>query len=151
VESLAVGVSCLGPWSSFVQVSLAVIMSLRIVEIIQVSINVTVFDASRGRADEGVASRIRMLTLAGINFVELLLCFGTIYACNYQKLAHAGTPVTAYYFSIITQLTVGYGDVYPTGWLRLVAAAQGLFGTLFLVFAVARMVASFPPLREYTD
>ena len=54
--------------------------------------------------DEVVATIPRMLVLAGINFVELLLCFGVIYAINYQRLVGAGKPITGIYLSIITQL-----------------------------------------------
>ena len=72
----------------------------------------------------------RTLVLGGINYVELSFCFGVIYALNYQSLQMASRPITAFYFSIITQLTIGYGDVSPKGWMRLVAATQGLIGAL---------------------
>ncbi|MBI4930144.1 MAG: two pore domain potassium channel family protein [Bacteroidetes bacterium] len=44
----------------------------------------------------------------------------------------------AFYFSAITYLTVGYGDFYPTGFLRMVAATEAFIG-LFLMsyFTVA--------------
>jgi len=61
------------------------------------------------------------------------------------ELQKPGTqPVTAFYFSIITQLTIGYGDVYATGWLRIIAAAQGLIGALFVIVVLGRAVLSPP-------
>jgi hypothetical protein len=98
---------------------------------------------------KNVVDPVRTLVLAAINYVELMLWFGLIYALNYQSLvdqslgdhsAPAG-PITAFYFSIITQLTIGYGDVYATGWLRIVAAAQGLIGALFVIAVLGRAVS----------
>jgi hypothetical protein len=143
--------SCLWPLPFHVSLVFAVIGFLRIFEIVQVAVNVTLFDPLSGRPDERVASRARMVTLAGVNFIELLLCFGLIYANDYQRLAHAGRPLTAFYFSVITQLTIGYGDVYPTGWLRVVAATQGLVGLLFVLLVFGRFIASLRPIKGILD
>jgi hypothetical protein len=88
-----------------------------------------------------VISAVRTLTLAAINYVQLMLWFGLVYALNYQLLHGAGQPVTAFYFSVITQLTIGYGDVYAMGWLRIIAAAQGLIGALFVIVVLGRAVS----------
>lgn len=48
------------------------------------------------------------------------------------------------YFSVVTQTTVGYGDLTPaTGAARAFAAAQGLMGQLYLVSVVAVVVGNF--------
>ncbi len=146
-ELFAVSTVCLGLWQKWFVCIIAVLIGSRIIEIIQVTVNATLFDALSGRPDERVASRARMLVLAAVNFIELLLCFGVIYATDYLALRGAGRPVTAFYFSIITQLTIGYGDVYPTGWLRVVAAMQGLVGILFVILVFGRFMASLPQLR----
>jgi hypothetical protein len=146
-----VGISLLGPVSRFVSLLLTIVVSLRIVEIVQVTVNATLFDALSGRPDERVASRVRMLVLAGVNFMELWLCFGVIYATHYLRLRGAGRPVTAFYLSIITQLTIGYGDVYPTGWLRLVAAIQGITGLLFVILVFGRFITSLPRVSGIFD
>jgi hypothetical protein len=36
------------------------------------------------------------------------------------------------YFSAVTYTTIGFGDIYPTGGLRLVAGAEGLIGLLMI-------------------
>jgi hypothetical protein len=124
--------------ATFVEVA----VFLRILEIVQVTVNAALFDAISGRQDEKVASVPRSVTLAGINFLELIICFGIVYAGNFHSLQGAGQPVTAFYFSAITQFTIGYGDVHPTGWLRVVAALQGLFGFSFVVLVFARFLPS---------
>ena len=70
-----------------------------------------------------------------------------IYALNYQCLNGAFRPITGFYFSFITQLTIGYGDVSPKGWLRLVVVLQGLIGFLFVVSVLVRAIAALPPVH----
>ncbi len=36
------------------------------------------------------------------------------------------------YFNMVTFTTLGYGDIQPTGWLKLVAASEGLVGVLLM-------------------
>lgn len=43
----------------------------------------------------------------------------------------------ACYFSIVTFTTLGYGDLSPTGAIRILAAVEGLFGAITLGFLVA--------------
>jgi len=38
------------------------------------------------------------------------------------------------YFSIVTLTTLGYGDLHPVGWWRLLAAFEAIFGALSGVF-----------------
>jgi hypothetical protein len=106
---------------------------IRIVEIVGRTVDVT-----------EVISPPRTLILAGINYVELALCFGVLYALNYQSLNGASRPITAFYFSIITQLTIGYGDVSSRGWLRLVVVVQGVLSALFVITVFARAIAALP-------
>jgi hypothetical protein len=132
---LAIGLAFLSPISqlSIVGWLFGVLAVLRIVEIMGRTIDVT-----------DVIDPARTLVLGGINYVELSFCFGVIYALNYQSLQMASRPITAFYVSIITQLTIGYGDVSPKGWMRLVAATQGLIGALFVISVFARAIAALP-------
>lgn len=147
VELGLVVLSLFGPWKGWVQSLVAAIVGCRIVEIVQVTVNATLFDALSGRPDDRVASRVRMIVLAGINFLELCLCFGVIYANAFTYLRGAGQAVTGYYLSIITQLTIGYGDVFPTCWLRVVAAVHGLASILFVILVFGRFIAALPQVR----
>jgi hypothetical protein len=48
----------------------------------------------------------------------------------------------ALYFSAITQLTIGFGDLKPmNGWGRALAVLQGLLGTTMVVLAIGRFVS----------
>jgi len=72
------------------------------------TMNTTLFDSMSGRADERVVSRARMIVLGAINYVELAVCFGLFYAMWWTGLHGAGQPVTAFSFSAVPQLTIGY-------------------------------------------
>jgi len=113
--------------------------SLRIADILQASINAVLFGKK-------VASPNRTLILAAINCFELGMCFGFISAAHLGHLFGASRAATGIYLSFITQLTIGYGDVYPTGWLRIVAVIQGLVAALFVILVLGRIVASIRPL-----
>lgn len=81
-----------------------------------------------------------------------LLCLVSLYALAYWKLgllkatwlAPGGSiPFkTALYFSVITFITVGYGDIRPTedGWAQLVAAAEGVMGYISMVLLTAMIL-----------
>ena len=129
------------------------LVGYRVFEILQATINMNIFDRLRtGVRPNYIVSITRTLLLNLINFLELVLCFGVIYAANLPALKYvASTDVKyaarqfdAYYFSAITQLTVGYGDLVPTGWLKAGAALQGLCGFLFTVLILGRFVSFLP-------
>jgi Ion channel len=122
-------------WLAFLVALVYLLAALRVSEII---VRTTTVDFTN------VISRQRSLILVAINYVELMLWFGLVYALNYHSLHGASRPVTAFYFSIITQLTIGYGDVYAMGWLRIIAAAQGLIGALFVIVVLGRAVSASP-------
>lgn len=134
----------------WVRLVFVISVSVRIVEIVQVTVNAVLFDALSGRADDLVGSRARMIVLAGVNFIELILCFGIIYASNYTKL-HTAIPAMSFYVSAMTQLSIGYSNVYPSEWLRLVATIQGLVGFVFVVLVFGRFVGSLRPMRGVSD
>jgi hypothetical protein len=47
------------------------------------------------------------------------------------------------YFSVITQTTIGYGDILPTGLGRLVVSLQALYGTIYLAIAMGLYLLRF--------
>ena len=92
-----------------------------------------------------IVSAKRSLTLGIVNFVELIMCFGCMYAAFADHISVTAPQVkdafVFCYFSCITQLTIGYGDVQPLGGLRLVTCAQGLIGLLLITMTIGRMIS----------
>ena len=57
-------------------------------------------------------------------------------------LADGRVPfATALYFSFVTALSIGYGDVVPTGLLRALAVAEGAFGLLLFGVLISKLVS----------
>ena len=139
----AINVTKIAGWTAWLQWAVLIVAALKILEIIRVTASVVLFD------EGAVASVQRTFILAAINFFELGLCYGLFYALHKDLLRggdHVGA-LTGFYFSFITQLTIGFGDVYPTGWLRIVAVIQGLTAALFVLLVFGKIVASLRPLQ----
>jgi hypothetical protein len=122
------------------------LMALRIIEILMKAFSVTIFDRFGRRADDSLVSAPRMVFLAFVSFGELAACFGTVYALDFHMLQGADEVITAYYFSLITQLTIGFGDVVPTGYLRLIVTIHGAVAVAFFTLVFARLMTALPAL-----
>ncbi|MDB5762391.1 MAG: ion channel family protein [Herminiimonas sp.] len=46
------------------------------------------------------------------------------------------------YFSVVTIATLGYGDLVPVGWSRLVASVETIFGLVFVGYAISQVVSA---------
>jgi len=62
----------------------------------------------------------------------------------------AGGRVLPYiYYSFVTLLAVGYGDVTPaTSETRILAVLEALFGQLFLAVLIGRLVSAYVSVRH---
>jgi hypothetical protein len=49
--------------------------------------------------------------------------------------------VTAIYFSFVTALSIGYGDVVPLGWFRLTSIIEGAAGLLIFGCVISKLVS----------
>lgn len=88
-------------------------------------------------------SRVSLFLLA-LEFLLLYLVIGTVFAFAYWNCCkwlpesiftfNKGDLCLpqAFYFSFITQLTIGYGDYVPMCYAQILAVAQGIFGVLFI-------------------
>jgi potassium channel LctB len=118
-----------------------VVSTLRIVNIMCWSLNSVL------KADNRVTSFKRSLILGMVNFLQLILSFACVYAAfpNLINITLLDTKIPSFgvflYFSAITQLTIGYGDVTPLSWMRSVAVFQGLSGLALLTVTIAHFVA----------
>lgn len=101
---------------------------------------VTLFDIFvLGIIDEPTVTPSHFLFRMMLIVVTLQTAFAGIYhwaATDTTYLARSGVPVTdfvdALYFSGVTLLTVGYGDIVPVGDFRFTAVAEVYGGTLFI-------------------
>ena len=83
------------------------------------------------------------------------MLFSVVYYLTNSQFASLGTVafsngnevryLDTLYFSAITFTTVGYGDVSPTGILKLVASLEGFLGILLV------LISSFVFSRNYSD
>lgn len=125
------------------------IATLRVADITQVVVNVAIFDrlGFSKQSTQAVEDVTRSLVLLVWNFFELMLWFGLAYLplCFLQS---NGSFWSRFYFSGVTQFTIGYGDLTPIGWARAVAVVQGGLGWILTVIVLARLIASLPCITE---
>jgi hypothetical protein len=126
---------------------MAALVAWRVVDIIQASANVALFDHFRVQHTHIVSDVTRSVVLALWNYAELALAFGVLYALNDHWFA-GSAPFNAYYFSAVTQLTIGYGDIAPLGLGRACAVAQGACGLFLLAIMLARFLTLMPRITS---
>ncbi len=141
-------------WLAWVAISL---MAFRTVDIVFSALRITLFDRLEGTAaiKPTVASHVRIIVLGLINYVELSVAFGGIYAfmpCLLKPPANLPDEwFTPLYFSAITQFTIGYGDIAPIGLARFIAVLQGFSSMLLLILIIGRFVSLLRPERSLDD
>ena len=114
----------------------------RLGEIVVTAINMNLFDGIRlGNKPHYVSGATRTVLLVLINYIELIILFAIIYSSALDLVKGASDFMDSLYFSVITQLTIGYGEITPLGTLRFVAAAQGFIGFIFGILVLSRFVS----------
>ena len=123
-----------------------VIVLARIVDIFQQSVNMSVFDQLRSDERLVISSAVRTLVLSFLNYVELLVCFGLVYYSFPGSLSGSTGWIDDLYFSVVTQLTIGFGDIRPLGVSRIIASAQGLVSVIFTILMLGSIVSVLPKI-----
>ncbi|NIY77388.1 two pore domain potassium channel family protein [Thalassospira sp. HF15] len=78
---------------------------------------------------------VSLLSFANVHYVSGLFSGGEIIVLQGNDSGY----LDAVYFSIVTFTTLGYGDFQPVSHLRILAAAEALFGYIYLGMIVAVM------------
>jgi hypothetical protein len=133
------------PWPAWLVRTLVVI---RVTDIMQAVVNLSVFDQLRLRGPVIISSAVRTVVLSFLNYLELLLCFALLYLSLPGELIGVTHWSDTLYFSVVTQLTIGYGDIRPVHWARLVASAQAIVSVTFTVLIFGRIIAVLPRLTS---
>ncbi len=69
-----------------------------------------------------------------IYFICFIFSIEGFYIENRSTNSYFITLINAIYYTIITQLTIGYGDIYPTQWWsKLLVISQVLFVIHFII------------------
>lgn len=144
IEALLVAAAANGfAWNPAVVRTFAVV---RILDIFQQSVNMSVFDQLRTEERLVISSAVRTLLLSFLNYIELIVCFGILYTTLNKQLLGSEGWMDDLYFSVVTQLTIGYGDIRPLGTARIVTVAQGLISVAFTILILGRIVSVLPKI-----
>jgi len=66
-----------------------------------------------------------------------------------QQLDGTGSVLDMLYFSLVTILTLGYGDIVPVnGFAKMITVMEAFFGAFFIAILVARLVSLGPDERD---
>lgn len=86
---------------------------------------------------------IYLIVITGFALIYFLLSFQGIVLVEYGELHETsviGELIHAFYFSGVTLLTIGYGDIIPIGIGRLIALIEALIGYVLPTAFVLRLV-----------
>jgi len=97
-----------------------------------------------------LAGALASYIMAGLAFAVV---YGVIEGRSPDAFQVAGTGRASFpdlvYFSFVTMLTIGFGDVTPAAPLaRAVVLFQGLFGVVFTTIVMASLVAGYLRQRD---
>jgi hypothetical protein len=100
-----------------------------------------------GATDLGVHPRSRLWMMLGAAIISHLIHIA-LYACAYLLLEFqfgagaiegpdSGKVNDAIYFSLVCYTTLGFGDIYPSGELRLLSGIEALNGLVMITWTAS--------------
>lgn len=94
----------------------------------------------------------RLLLIALFNYVEVAFWFAVLYRITSTSFA-SNIPLssrsTALYYSLVTMVTLGYGDITPTDRIGVgLVITHIIVGTFLSLIILARFVGALPIARE---
>ncbi len=151
---------------------------IRAIEIVQITGNLTLFDhirwsviletldkdqtekikkENRDKYPHLMVSATRTLINIIVNYLELIILFGIIYFLFPREWGHLaisnhGIPYSDfYYYSAISQLTIGFEEIYPHGALKAISLIQMGIGISFVVIAIAKILSLSPSIKSVVE
>jgi hypothetical protein len=87
---------------------------------------------------------IRLITVfaaavAGFGFAYFWI--GFIPGNGLQFSGKVASFSECFYFSVVTVTTLGYGDVTPVGFARIIASGEAIFGLIYVGYAISQVVS----------
>lgn len=101
----------------------------------------------RLRANDNAIGQAALLVFVVFGLIGLLTIEIWLYAILYLKLAAVPSLEAAVYFSTVTFVTLGYGDVVLGESWRLVSAIEAANGVILIAWSTAFLVAVTARLR----
>src|SRR5690625_1929311 len=86
---------------------------------------------------------IYSIVIVGFGLIYFILSFQGMILVEHGELKHVsviGSLIHSMYFSGVTLLTIGYGDITPIGFGRFIALIQALIGYILPTAFVLRLV-----------
>ncbi|MFI5200994.1 MAG: ion channel [Candidatus Kapaibacterium sp.] len=129
-----------------------IIIAVRVFDLVVTTINQNILNYFR--YDEAKTSfALRNLIIVFINFFEVSFIFGLLYLTHNSGIRnHLNVPihgVDVFYFSLMSQMTVGYGDWLPidlsTKFLMMI---QMCLSFLITVIVIGRLLPSLIPVHD---
>lgn len=109
------------------------------------------FLMEKSRLQLRIAAAIAMYLLIGVIWARL---YEIAYLVNPAALSMVGhaNHYTFIYFSFVTLVTLGYGDIVPVSlFARSLAMLEGIIGQLYLVILISSLVSQFSTLALAAD
>jgi hypothetical protein len=151
VELLSMGLLCGWPTLSkigifFIPVTFLLI--IRLMDLLQVSFNVLLFDRIRSGHAYKIASPTRLLVLNLVNYVEISIIFGVLaflardaFYPEFRSIWHS------FYYSIGVITTLGV-NIEPTAIQgKVMFLTEIALGLVFILLIIGRAVSMLPPVR----
>ncbi|MBI1348545.1 hypothetical protein GC163_19910 [bacterium] len=142
---------------SIIQIVSVVLTLLILVNALAATLRLALFDTWFNPVEvrAAVASHPRIVILGLINFIQIMFGFGVFYALSPDQIrVPDGVQqdwIDPLYLSCMTQMTIGYGDRHPEGWLRVVAIIQSLFTIIFIAVHLPRAIGMMPEVKSIED